>query len=297
MCGIAGIVGRSPVNQQLYDALTVLQHRGQDAAGIMTADGGELFVARGKGLVRDVFGQRDMESLRGNMGIAHVRYPTAGGNSSSEVQPFYVNAPYGICLGHNGNLTNATELASVLTREERRHLNTTSDSEVLLNVFASELQRVGTPRATPADIFAACNAVYRRCRGAYAVVAMIIGHGVLGFRDPHGIRPLILGQRRSARGMEYMLALRKRGADHGFVRDRARRGAGRSGVHRRAGPPAHQPVRAGGATHAVHLRIRVLRASPTPSSTTSRCTARACAWASGWPTSSSASTRITTSTW
>jgi amidophosphoribosyltransferase len=206
MCGIAGIVGRGPVNQQLYDALTVLQHRGQDAAGIMTADGGELFVARGKGLVRDVFGQRDMESLRGNMGIAHVRYPTAGGNSASEVQPFYVNAPYGICLGHNGNLTNATELASVLTREERRHLNTNSDSEVLLNVFASELQRVGTPRATPADIFAACNAVYRRCRGAYAVVAMIIGHGVLGFRDPHGIRPLILGQRRSARGMEYMLA-------------------------------------------------------------------------------------------
>jgi amidophosphoribosyltransferase len=206
MCGIAGIVGRSPVNQQLYDSLTVLQHRGQDAAGIMTADGGELFVARGKGLVRDVFGQRDMESLRGNMGIAHVRYPTAGGNSSSEVQPFYVNAPYGICLGHNGNLTNATELAAVLTREERRHLNTSSDSEVLLNVFASELQRVGTPRATPADIFAACNAVYRRCRGAYAVVAMIIGHGVLGFRDPHGIRPLILGQRRSSRGMEYMLA-------------------------------------------------------------------------------------------
>ena len=124
MCGIAGIVGRGPVNQQLYDALTVLQHRGQDAAGIMTADGGELFVARGKGLVRDVFGQRDMESLRGHMGIAHVRYPTAGGNSFSEVQPFYVNAPYGICLGHNGNLTNATELASVLTREERRHLNT-----------------------------------------------------------------------------------------------------------------------------------------------------------------------------
>ncbi|HTQ35753.1 MAG TPA: amidophosphoribosyltransferase [Steroidobacteraceae bacterium] len=206
MCGIAGIVGRGPVNQQLYDALTVLQHRGQDAAGIMTADGGELFAVRGKGLVRDVFGQRDMDSLRGHIGIGHVRYPTAGGDSSSEVQPFYVNAPYGICLGHNGNLTNATELAAVLTREERRHLNTSSDSEVLLNVFASELQRVGTPRATPADIFAACNAVYRRCRGAYAVVAMIIGHGVLGFRDPHGIRPLILGQRRSARGMEYMLA-------------------------------------------------------------------------------------------
>jgi amidophosphoribosyltransferase len=206
MCGIAGIVGRGPVNQQLYDALTVLQHRGQDAAGITTGDGSELFAVRGKGLVRDVFSQRDMDSLRGNMGIAHVRYPTAGGDSASEVQPFYVNAPYGICLAHNGNLTNSQELTQVLVREDRRHLNTRSDSEVLLNVFASELQRGGTPRATPADIFAALNAVYRRCRGAYAVVAMIIGHGVLGFRDPHGIRPLVLGQRRTARGMEYMLA-------------------------------------------------------------------------------------------
>jgi len=206
MCGIVGIVGRSLVNQQLYDALTVLQHRGQDAAGIMTAEGGELFASKGRGLVRDVFSQKDMDSLRGNVGIAHVRYPTAGSESASEVQPFYVNAPYGICLGHNGNLTNAAELSAVLAREDRRHLNTRSDSEVLLNVFASELQRVGTPRVTPGDIFAAVNAVYRRCRGAYAVVAMIIGHGILGFRDPHGIRPLVLGQRRSARGMEYMLA-------------------------------------------------------------------------------------------
>ena len=206
MCGIVGIVGRSPVNQQLYDALTGLQHRGQDAAGIMTAEDGELFVSKGRGLVRELFDQDDMEALRGNVGIGHVRYPTAGGDSISEVQPFYVNAPYGICLAHNGNLTNAAELSAVLTREDRRHLNTRSDSEVLLNVFASELQRVGTPRVTPGDLFAAANAVYRRCRGAYAVVAMIIGHGILGFRDPHGIRPLVLGQRRSARGMEYMLA-------------------------------------------------------------------------------------------
>jgi amidophosphoribosyltransferase len=206
MCGIVGIVARSPVNQQLYDALTVLQHRGQDGAGIMTVEGGELFAAKGRGLVRDVFSQRDMDALRGHIGIGHVRYPTAGGNSASEVQPFYVNAPYGICLGHNGNLTNTAELSAVLTREDRRHLNTGSDSEVLLNVFASELQRVGALRASPQDIFDAARAVYRRCRGAYAVVAMIIGHGVLGFRDPHGIRPLILGQRRSARGMEYMLA-------------------------------------------------------------------------------------------
>ncbi len=206
MCGIVGIVGRSSVNQQLYDALTGLQHRGQDAAGIMTVENGELFVSKGRGLVRDVFDQSDMDALRGNVGIGHVRYPTAGGDSASEVQPFYVNAPYGICLAHNGNLINASELGAVLTREDRRHLNTRSDSEVLLNVFASELQRVGTLRVTPGDLFAAANAVYRRCRGAYAVVAMIIGHGILGFRDPHGIRPLVLGQRRSAKGTEYMLA-------------------------------------------------------------------------------------------
>jgi amidophosphoribosyltransferase len=206
MCGIVGIVGRGPVNQQIYDALTGLQHRGQDAAGIMTAAGGELFARKGRGLVREVFQQPDMETLRGNVGIGHVRYPTAGGDSMSEVQPFYVNAPYGICLAHNGNLTNAAELGAVLVREDRRHLNTRSDSEVLLNVFASELQRVGTPRVTPADLFAACNAVYRRCRGAYAVVLMVIGHGILGFRDPNGIRPLVLGQRRTKKGTEYMLA-------------------------------------------------------------------------------------------
>ena len=206
MCGIAGIVGTGPVNQRLYDALTVLQHRGQDAAGIMTADNGELCVRKGAGLVRDVFQQHHMIELRGNFGIGHVRYPTAGCDGVSEAQPFYVNAPYGICLAHNGNLTNAAELAEVLTREDRRHLNTGSDSEVLLNVFASELQRVGTPRVTAADIFAAVSAVYRRCRGGYAVVAMLIGHGVLGFRDPNGIRPLVLGRRSTRKGDEYMLA-------------------------------------------------------------------------------------------
>ncbi|HEY4645591.1 MAG TPA: amidophosphoribosyltransferase [Steroidobacteraceae bacterium] len=206
MCGIVGIVGTSPVNQEIYDALTVLQHRGQDAAGIMTSAEGELFQRKGSGLVRDVFQQRHMMQLKGNVGIGHVRYPTAGNESASEAQPFYVNAPYGICLGHNGNLTNAGELAEVLIREDRRHLNTDSDSEVLLNVFASELQRVGTPRVTAADVFAALSAVYRRCRGGYAVVAMIISHGILGFRDPHGIRPLVLGRRESSRGPEYMLA-------------------------------------------------------------------------------------------
>jgi amidophosphoribosyltransferase len=207
MCGIVGLVGTSPVNQRLYDALTVLQHRGQDAAGIATSSGeGALCVRKGSGLVRDVFQQHHMLELRGNVGIGHVRYPTAGCDGASEAQPFYVNAPYGICLGHNGNLTNADELAEILIREDRRHLNTTSDSEVLLNVFASELQRVGSVRVTPADVFAALSALYRRCRGGYAVVAMIIGHGVLGFRDPHGIRPLVLGERRTPRGTEWMLA-------------------------------------------------------------------------------------------
>src|ERR1700731_388890 len=222
MCGIVGMVGTSAVNQRIYDALTVLQHRGQDAAGIATSVDGELYTRKGSGLVRDVFQQHHMLELRGNYGIGHVRYPTAGGDSASEAQPFYVNAPYGICLAHNGNLTNATELAEVIIREDRRHLNTTSDSEVLLNVFASELQRIGTPRVTPADVFAALNAVYRRCRGGYAVVAMIVGHGILGFRDPNGIRPLVLGQRDTPRGPEWMLASESVALDSlsfKFVRD------------------------------------------------------------------------------
>jgi len=206
MCGIVGIVGFSPANQQLYDALTVLQHRGQDAAGIMTAHEGEIFLRKDNGLVRDVFQQRHMLQLKGNVGIGHVRYPTAGCQSSAEAQPFYVNSPYGICLAHNGNLTNAAELAGALIREDRRHLNTSSDSEVLLNVLASELQRVGDLRATVADVFAAVRAVYRRLRGGYAVVAMVLGHGVLGFRDPNGIRPLVIGTRESPRGREHMLA-------------------------------------------------------------------------------------------
>jgi amidophosphoribosyltransferase len=206
MCGIVGIVGHSPVNQQIYDALTVLQHRGQDAAGIMTYHDGELFMRKKTGLVRDVFQEQHMLKLKGNVGIGHVRYPTAGCDSASEAQPFFVNSPYGICLGHNGNLTNTTELAEVLTREDLRHLNTTSDSEVLLNVLASELSRVRTPRASAADIFSALSAVYRRVRGGFAVVTMIVGHGLLGFRDPHGIRPLVLGKRESAQGPEYMLA-------------------------------------------------------------------------------------------
>ena len=206
MCGIVGLVGTSAVNQRLYDALTVLQHRGQDAAGIATCGDSGLCVHKASGLVRDVFDQQHMLGLKGNIGIGHVRYPTAGCDSDSEAQPFYVNSPYGICLAHNGNLTNSAELAEVLSREDRRHLNTSSDSEVLLNVLASELQRIGTPRIAAADVFAALEAVYRRCRGGYAAVVMIIGYGVVGFRDPHGIRPLVLGQRDTVRGPEWMLA-------------------------------------------------------------------------------------------
>ncbi len=222
MCGIVGMVGTTPVNQRLYDALTVLQHRGQDAAGIATTDGEELCVRKGSGLVRDVFDQQDMEDLRGVIGVGHVRYPTAGNEGAAEAQPFYVNAPYGICLAHNGNLTNARELAEVITREDRRHLNTSSDSEVLLNVFASELQRIGMPRAASQDIFTALHGVYRRCRGGFAVVAMVIGHGIVGFRDPNGIRPLVLGRRESAKGPEWMLASESVALDmlaFQFVRD------------------------------------------------------------------------------
>ncbi|MFL6548352.1 MAG: amidophosphoribosyltransferase [Povalibacter sp.] len=221
MCGIVGIVGHSPANQQIYDALTVLQHRGQDAAGIMTCHEGELFLRKQTGLVRDVFQHRHMLALKGNIGIGHVRYPTAGCDTSSEAQPFFVNSPYGICLGHNGNLTNAAELAEVLIREDRRHLNTSSDSEVLLNVLASELSQAGKPRASAADIFTALTSVYRRCRGGFAVVAMIVGHGLVGFRDPHGIRPLVLGKRESAQGPEYMLASESVALDMlGFARVR-----------------------------------------------------------------------------
>jgi amidophosphoribosyltransferase len=207
MCGIVGIVGQEPVNQAIYDALTVLQHRGQDAAGIMTAEGGRLHLRRGNGLVRDVFQERHMLRLRGNMGLGHVRYPTAGSASHFEAQPFYVNSPYGICLAHNGNLVNAEELKRLVVQHDRRHLNTTSDSEILLNVFAHELGRHSSSNGlSAADILDAVSAVHRRCSGGYAVVAMIIGYGIVAFRDPHGIRPLVLGVRETPKGVERMAA-------------------------------------------------------------------------------------------
>ena len=206
MCGIVGIAGKAPVNQAIYDALTVLQHRGQDAAGIVTYDGGNLHVRKNNGLVRDVFYQRHMLRLVGNIGIGHVRYPTAGGSQVSEAQPFYVNSPYGICLAHNGNLTNHAELSDLLLQQDRRHLNTNSDSEVLLNVFAHELQHQANHSLNPAQVFDAVDGVHRRCRGGYAVVALIIGHGLVAFRDPNAIRPLVLGQRETDKGIEYMVA-------------------------------------------------------------------------------------------
>ncbi len=221
MCGIVGIVGQHPVNQALYDALTNLQHRGQDAAGIMTEDGGQLHLRKTNGLVRDVFQQQHMLRLTGNVGLGHVRYPTAGTASMSEAQPFYVNSPYGVALAHNGNLVNTEELKRLVVESDRRHLNTGSDTEVLLNVFAHELGQQPGKTLTPDAILGAVEAVHRRCSGAYAVVAMIIGYGIVAFRDPHGIRPLVLGSRKSGTRMERIVASESVALDAlGFELDR-----------------------------------------------------------------------------
>ena len=206
MCGIVGIVGKSPVNQSLFDALTVLQHRGQDAAGIVTSDQGKLYLRKDNGLVRDVFHTRHMRRLTGNSGIGHVRYPTAGSSTSAEAQPLYVNSPYGITLAHNGNLTNSDNLKRDLYSTDRRHLNTNSDSEVLLNVLAHELQILEKNQLSPQDIFKAVREVFKRCKGAYAAVALISGHGLLCFRDPYGIRPAVYGKRETENGTEFMVA-------------------------------------------------------------------------------------------
>jgi amidophosphoribosyltransferase len=206
MCGIVGIVGKYPVNQALYDGLTVLQHRGQDAAGIVTVDNNTLRLRKANGLVKDVFESRHMQRLSGNMGIGHVRYPTAGSSSTAEAQPFYVNSPFGIALAHNGNLTNSHILKEEIFRLARRHVNTTSDSEVLLNVLAHELHNSGVMELQPEHIFRAVANVHRKVKGGYAVVALIIGHGLLAFRDPNGIRPLVMGKRETALGNEYMVA-------------------------------------------------------------------------------------------
>ena len=206
MCGLVGMVGKSNVNLYLYDALTLLQHRGQDAAGIMTCDHGRVTQRKGNGLVSDVFDDSHMRHLSGHYGIGHVRYPTAGSSGPALAQPFYVNSPYGIALAHNGNLTNTDAVRCELSGDDLRHLNTDSDSEVLLNVFAQELQKLGKPTAGADDFFAAVAGVHRRVNGGYAVVTLVANYGLVAFRDPNGIRPLVFGKRQTAAGLEYMIA-------------------------------------------------------------------------------------------
>ena len=222
MCGIVGIVGKDDVNQSIYDALIVLQHRGQDAAGIMTIKDNMFNLRKANGLVRDVFHTRHMHRLTGNVGIGHCRYPTAGSSSSAEAQPFYVNSPYGIAFAHNGNLTNAHELQQEVFRIARRHINTSSDSELLLNIFAHALSLSTNLDVSPDDIFSAVETVHSKIKGAYAVVAAIIGNGMVAFRDPNGIRPLVLGKRHTVKGDEYMVASESVALDavgFSFIRD------------------------------------------------------------------------------
>jgi amidophosphoribosyltransferase len=206
MCGLIGIVSRQSVAQIIYDSLLVLQHRGQDSAGIVVSDGKKLCLRKDNGQVSDVFHTKHMLQLVGNMGIGHVRYPTAGCSSSAEAQPFYVNSPYGITLAHNGNLTNVDKLKEELYQSDLRHINTESDSEVLLNVLAHELHKSSSMDLSVDDIFTAVRETHKRIEGAYAVVAMLTGKGIIGFRDPHGIRPVVYGKRDTAEGVEYMIA-------------------------------------------------------------------------------------------
>ncbi len=224
MCGIVGVIGRGPVNQLLYDSLLLLQHRGQDAAGIATSQGNQFNMYKAHGLVRDVFRTRNMRALPGTSGVGQVRYPTAGSSASEEeAQPFYVNAPFGIMFAHNGNLTNWRELRESLYRVDRRHINTNSDSEVLLNVLAHELQSAACGVSLDDDaMFRAVAAVHKRVRGAYAVVAQISGYGLLAFRDPNGIRPLCIGRQETDEGVEWMVASESvalEGSGFAFVRD------------------------------------------------------------------------------
>ncbi len=206
MCGIVGIVANTPVNQEIYDALTVLQHRGQDAAGIVTCEQGRLYQRKNNGMVKDVFRTRHMRDLHGNVGIGHVRYPTAGSSSSAEAQPFYVNSPYGIVMGHNGNLTNADELSKELYEQDLRHLNTSSDSEVLLNIFAHELMQQKKLFIDPEDVFSAIRRVHKRIKGGYAAVGIITNIGLFAFRDPFALRPVVVGKRVTEQGVDYMVA-------------------------------------------------------------------------------------------
>jgi amidophosphoribosyltransferase len=206
MCGIVGVFGHSAVSSVLYEGLSMLQHRGQDAAGIATCFEDRFYLEKGNGLLRDVFNVDNMARLLGNMGVGHVRYPTAGCSSVAEAQPFYVNSPYGIIFAHNGTLTNVSEIVNSLFQTDMRHLNTSSDSEVMLNVLAHALTRLGAVKPSEFDVFAAVEEVHRRCKGGYAVVAMIAGVGMVAFRDLHGIRPLVFGTRGQGKEAEYMIA-------------------------------------------------------------------------------------------
>ena len=208
MCGIVGIVSGSGqyVNQEIYDCLTILQHRGQDAAGIVTSESGRFYQRKDNGLVKDVFRTRHMRDLHGTIGIGHVRYPTAGSSSSAEAQPFYVNSPYGIAMGHNGNLTNAEEVAEDIYKDDLRHLNTNSDSEVLVNVFAHELMEQKKLFIDHEDVFNAVRNVHKRVRGGYAALGLIANFGMVSFRDPHGLRPVVVGKRVTEKGTDFMVA-------------------------------------------------------------------------------------------
>lgn len=206
MCGVVGIVAQSAVNQSLYDALTILQHRGQDAAGMMTYAENRFNQRKATGLVRDVFRQHHMQRMVGNMGVGHCRYPTAGSSGPALAQPFFVNAPFGIALAHNGNLVNAKQLGQAVFEQDFRHLNTDSDSEVMLNVFAHELQKELNSNTFTDALFNTVATLHQRCSGGYAVIAMVANHGIVAFRDPHGIRPLVYGSRESDSGTEYMVA-------------------------------------------------------------------------------------------
>lgn len=221
MCGIIGVSGNNDIIQDLYDGMMMLQHRGQDAAGIITYDN-QFHLKKSNGMVRDVFHSKSLARLRGNMGIGHVRYPTAGCSSEFEAQPFFVNVPFGMALGHNGNLTNATELRKELIEKRYRHLNTTSDSEILLNVFASALRNEKPTKLSPDHVFNALKKVFRKCKGAYSAVTLIGGQGIVGFRDPHGIRPLQLGKRKVGSKWEYIIASENtafKALEFEFVRD------------------------------------------------------------------------------
>lgn len=221
MCGIIAVSGYRDVIQELYDGLIVLQHRGQDAAGIVTYDN-QFHLKKSTGMVSEVFHRHSLERLKGPMGIGHVRYPTAGCSSEFEAQPFFVNSPFGMALAHNGNLTNAAELSKNIREQDYRHLNTSSDSEVLLNVFSLALRKQRPKHLNPEHVFRAVKTVFRRCKGAYSAVSLIGGHGIVAFRDPHGIRPLQLGRKRFGMKYEYMIASENtvfKALDYEFVRD------------------------------------------------------------------------------